>query len=556
MTMKTTELIWPVLGNEWEHLAVTESAKQWSDAQSDGARNVLAAMNQLVFPNNDSPTRYGMAPAGGYWGASGDTLPLPNGGGAYTDLSQPETNSPEVLYPRDAYRHMCAIESTLAQAVELCPQPTLVWLMNRSRRARGSGQFVYRAGHLNVQMPRDDWRLLCGQCFSTVLRAYVPFTTAVAVLLGSGAVGDEDDDTTFLCSQRLEAMETIFPTLSTTARRSLSLNLRGREETLSADPVRTRNHCIGGDTTLSPTHELRIALVQAASYALLRATPARAYPDLSLQAPLAAARRMNRDPCATVRLNDGRRLCAMDLAEAGLEAIDAVLAEDEHAAVALPDWSAYAQWLRQIITALRGKDLAASGVEWAAKMMAFEGLPNETAHELDVLWHQVEPALFAEGGEHLARECGHGPAYTAEELATTLVTPPAETRAYLRSHIVQHCIADGERVEMCDWDGLNLPGLSKRISLPNAEDCNQTELGQLEGLSLNEILAGPAEKRQRHLAYNDRYRTQHHSRLGVAGVARPSGSRIGASADQPPSYPVEVYGGEEYFWWKPTPSAE
>jgi hypothetical protein len=542
--MKQQPLVLPIIGNEWEHLAVTRTRQRWPDPQSQGARHVLQELNRLVFPSDTAPTTHGVGPPGGYWGASADLLPLPNGGAVYIDLEQPEVTSPETLDPREAYLHLCATEYLVAQAAAQCAEETFVWLMNRSRKPRNQG-FVYRAGHINVQVPRDYWTLLTDECFATVLRVYVPFLTAAAVLLGSGAVGDDYDDEAFLCGQRLEAVETIFPSHETTCQRTMSLNLRGNRETLNADTTRTRNHCIGPhDTTVSPTQELRIALVQAATYALLRPLPARPHPDLSLRQPLLAAATMNRDPWQPVPLNDGRALSALDLAEAGLEVIADVLSDDEHAATALPRWRYYDSWLRHTVDALRRHELLDSGAEWAAKRVTFEEADNQTARELDVLWHQIESALFEPDGQHLARALGHAPSFTPGELQAALAAPPAATRAYLRGHVTQRCIAEDERLQMCDWDGLNLPRRRSRLALPTPEDCSHERLGDLAGLSLDEILAGPAEPYRSELSYAHRYRTQHHVRHGGKVVSAPTVHNAGAAGAGHGMYPMLTDGYE------------
>jgi len=542
--MTNETLVLPIIGNEWEHLAVTKTKQRWPDPQSQGARHVLQALNRIVFARSDTPTSHGVGTPGGYWGASADVLPLPDGSAVYIDLDQPETTSAETLDPHEAYLHLCATEYVLAQAAAECPEETLVWLMNRSRKPHGNG-YVYRAGHINVQISRDDWRMLTDECFSTVLRAYVPFVTAAAIILGSGAVGDDYDEAAFLCGQRVEAMDTIFPSHETTCNRTMSLNLRGNRDTLNDDKSRTRNHCIGPhDSTVSPTQELRIALVQAATYTLLRPMPARPYPDLSLRQPLLAAATMNRDPWRPVPLNDGRQLNALDLAEAGLEIIAGVLADDEHAAQALPHWERYDTWLRQVVEALRRRELFESGAEWAAKQVTFEAADNQTARELDVLWHQIEPALFLPEGEHIARALGQAPPFTTEELEAAFVTPPTQTRAYLRGHIIQRCIEDSERIQMCDWDGLNLPKRNVRLALPTPEDGSREKVGDLEGLSLDEILDGPAEPYSSALSYTHRYRTQHHVRTGGKIVSAPTADQPARAGGGHGMYPMLADGTE------------
>ncbi len=523
--METRSSVLPVIGVECEHLAKSTNVRGLHQSQTVGAKIVLRALNELVF--QDSRATYGLYQPYSYWGAAESSLPFQNGGAAYIDLDQPETNTPEVLSPAAAYLHMCAVEHVTALAVRPRGQKVCMWLMNRSRDGRRG--FVYRAGHINIQMRRSDFALMSKESFGTTLRAYVPFLTAVGVLLGSGAVGDEDDDDAFLCCQRCESVEKLFPTYHTTMQRSLTLNLRGLSEALTSDETAIRNHVIGPhDTTLSPTQELRIALVQAATYALLRPGPEKPYPDLTLRLPILATHIWNRDPWKCLDLVDGGKVSAIDVAEIGAAWIDEFVAGDEAAAEALPDWPQYSKWLAQIIDALRRRDLEASGVEWAAKQIAFDGLDSELRADLDTLWHEVTLELFAEGGSHIARDCGHVPPFSEAELREALLAPPTDTRAYIRGHIIQQSLVEDERVEMRNWNGINLPDRRVRVKLSTPESCSLSELGPLEGMTLDEILDGPAEPYVTTLSYGHRYRKQHHTRSATAVSTVQPGANQGA----------------------------
>ncbi len=514
MNVELEGLIRPTIGVELEHLAKSTPGVGWRDAQVSGVEAAIKAANQYVYPNHTPAPTHGISPAWNYYGASPDLCCLPSGGACYDDLSQVEVCTPCTLAPADAYRHMSAQEYVVARAIaEHAEDPVYLWLMNRSRKPHGRG-FVYRAGHVNIAMSRVDLTLMTEEAFGQTLRAYVPFMIAAGVLLGSGAVGDENSDEVFLCSQRLEGASTIFPTAATTTNRTLSLNLRGFAESLSEDAAAIRNHVIGPqDLTLSPTSELRIALIQAATYALLRAHPPVPYADLSLARPMEAAFAWNRDPWEPQLLETGEQVTAMDMADRGCETIAAILAEDPYAATAIPDWDKYAAWLARVTSALRDHDLKGSGVEWAAKRIAFADTAEpEDAVNLDILWHEVTPELFAEEGLHIARDCGHAPPFTTEALEQTFITPPEDTRAYLRGHIVQRCIETGETVMMTNWDGLNLKDRRLRVDLPQPEACSKADLGPL----LDQILVA-AQPYTESLTYQHRSRVQHHS-LGTQMV--------------------------------------
>jgi len=165
------------------------------------------------------------------------------------------------------------------------------------------------------------------------------------------------------------------------------------------EPAAIRNHVIGPqDSTVAPIEELRLFLTQAVSYLFLRTDLP--LPDLTLAHPLQAGVIWNQDPWSEVALANGRRMNALDMAEASLEGMAGVLGRLGTADWALPGWSGYADWYTHIIDLLRRLEFeaAAGHLEWVAKSLAFDGLEPEIARDVEVLYHEITPDLFVEAG--------------------------------------------------------------------------------------------------------------------------------------------------------------
>lgn len=514
----------PTIGKENEHVCRDARIPHADLSQRRGAEAAQTALCELLYPNQSRPPTYGLyrnLHADSQWNggescAAAETLaPLFDGSAAYLDLLQLELSSAECLRADELYRHIVATEYLAARAVATADLPVHILLMNRSLNAAGNGH-VYRAGHINVMVRRRFFSEMAGESFGLLLRSYVPALLAAGVLLGSGCVTDEADEDVepgkVLCSQRLCAQSCTYPSFETTRSRSFTLNLRGLAEPLAdsrIEPVAIRNHVIGPqDSTVAPIEELRLFLTQAASYLFLRTDLP--LPDLTLAHPLQAGAVWNQDPWAEVALANGRRMNALDVAEASLEGMAGVLERLGTADWALPGWSGYAGWYTQVIDLLRRLEFeaAAGHLEWVAKSLAFDGLDPETARDVEVLYHAITPDLFVEGGEHLARDLGLAPAFSEDELLSTLITPPEDTRAYLRGHLARAASEAGEEIDMVGWDAISLRHRRVTLCMPQAETCTRAELPDLSGMNLEEILQAAADFT---VPYTyGRHRTQHH----------------------------------------------
>lgn len=517
----------PTIGKENEHVCRDTRVVRADLSQRRGAEAALTALCDRLYPNQSRPPVYGMyrnlyedSCGSGYCAAAGESLaPVCDGSAAYLDLSQLELSSAECLGVQELYRHILATEYLAACAVDEAELPVCMFLMNRSRTAEGTGH-VYRAGHINVMVRRNFFSEMAGESFGLLMRAYTPALLAAGVLLGSGCVADEGDEDVepgkVLCSQRLCAQSCIYPSFETTRSRSFTLNLRGFAEPLADSriaPVAVRNHVIGPqDSTVAPVEELRLFLTQAASYLLLRTDLP--LPDLTLAHPLQAGALWNQDPWAPVALANGGMMNALDMAEAALQGMAELLEALGTGDWALPGWQRYVAWYTRIIDLLRKLDLAgaAEHLEWLAKHLAFEGLDPETAQNVDVLYHEITPELFREGGDHVARDLGLAPRLTEDDLTEVLCTPPDDTRAYLRGHLARAASDAGEEIEMTGWDAVSFRHRRVTVCMPQAEMCRRADLGLLEGLELSEILDAAGEFT---VPYTyGRRRTQHHQISG------------------------------------------
>ncbi len=523
----------PSIGKENEHVCRDARIPGADLSQRRGAEAAQTALCELLYPNQSRPPIYGLYRNlyEGSWGdcggsyAAGETLaPLFDGSAAYLDLFQLELSSAECLRADELYRRIVATEYLAARAVATAELPVHTFLMNRSLNGDGNGH-VYRAGHINVMVRRAFFSEMAGESFGMLLRAYVPALLAAGVLLGSGCVADEADEDMepgkVLCSQRLCAQSCVYPSFETTRSRSFTLNLRGLAEPMSdsrIEPAAIRNHVIGPqDSTVAPIEELRLFLTQAVSYLFLRTDLP--LPDLTLAHPLQAGVIWNQDPWSEVALANGRRMNALDMAEASLEGMAGVLGRLGTADWALPGWSGYADWYTHIIDLLRRLEFeaAAGHLEWVAKSLAFDGLEPEIARDVEVLYHEITPDLFVEGGEHLARDLGLAPPFSEEELLSTLTTPPEDTRAYLRGHLARAASEAGEEIEMVGWDAVSFRHRRVTVCMPQAEMCTRADLPDLSGMDLDEILQAAADFTVPY-TFGQR-RTQHHQIRGGTAKA-------------------------------------
>src|SRR5690625_641758 len=163
--------------------------------------------------------------------------------------------------------------------------------------------------------------------FDQVTRTMIPFLASRQVLVGAGRVGigTRGDQPGFQLSSRADFMEAGVG-LETTLNRPI---VNTRDEPHS-DPTRFRRlHVIIGDANLleeSTFLKLGTTSLLLAALEAEHRTGTAILPDLRLADPVGAVRAISHDPSlrTTVELVDGRRLTAVEIQRALLEALTAV----------------------------------------------------------------------------------------------------------------------------------------------------------------------------------------------------------------------------------------
>ncbi|AXK45141.1 depupylase/deamidase Dop [Brachybacterium saurashtrense] len=376
---------------------------------------------------------------------------LRNGARWYVDHAHPEYSAPEVLRAREAVvadragEEIARRAMALLEAADGIPEAALY-------KNNTDGKGASYGTHENYLVDR-------AVPFERVVAALLPFLATRPVIVGAGRVGrgTRGQEPGFQLSSRADFMEAEVG-LETTLNRPL-VNTRDEPH---ADPARFRRlHVIAGDANLlEESTFLKLgttSLVLAALEAEQRTGQA-LLPDLRLVDPVAAVRALSHDPTlrTTVELADGRRLTALQIQRAHLEALAAAAdADDEETAEVLRRW-------QEILDLLEEDPMrAADRVEWVAKLALLERY--RTRHGLDwadprlamvdLQYSDLRPGrgLFAK-----LRAAGAVPALVAqEEVDEAVLTAPRSTRAHLRGGLIA---AHRAHVPSAGWDAITLTG--------------------------------------------------------------------------------------------------
>ncbi|EYR64627.1 Pup deamidase/depupylase [Actinotalea ferrariae CF5-4] len=396
------------------------------------------------------------------------TTILSNGARFYVDHAHPEYSSPEVTGPRAGVVWDKAGEEVALRAVRaLASTPGLPDVVLYKNNVDGKGASY--GTHENYLVDR-------AVRFDVLAAALIPFLVTRQVFTGAGRVGlgQAGQAAGFQISQRADYIEAEVG-LETTLRRPI-VNTRDEPH---ADRTRWRRlHLIIGDATLLEVSTwLRLGTTSAVLWLVEQA---RTRPDLlaavgalALADPVAEVREVSRDLSLTHRLTleDGRRLTALEVQRAYLDAVRAAMSaevgtepDDETAAV-------LARWDSVLSRLAEDPVLCAREVEWVAKLRLLEGMrrrdhlawDNPRLAAMDIQWSDVRPErglyhrlLAADAVERLV-----DPA----EVAAAVAEPPADTRAYFRGTVVRRY---GAQVRAASWDSvvLDVPGLPTLQRIP------------------------------------------------------------------------------------------
>jgi len=374
---------------------------------------------------------------------------LTNGARLYVDHAHPEYSGPEVTSAMDVVRWDRAGDAVMAIAAQRASQS-----LGRSVRLyknNTDGKGASYGTHENYLLDRST-------PFDRVVTQFTAFLVSRQVVTGAGrvGVGQASQQAGFQISQRADFFEAEVG-LETTLNRPI-INTRDEPH---ADATRHRRlHVITGDANLSETSTY--LKVGTASWVLRVIEAGELGSDLRLDGPVTAMRSVSHDlTCrGLLTLLDGRRLTAVDLQEAYLEAcrvhlerIGGELGEPETAEAK----DVFTRW-QECLDALRSDPFVlADQLDWVAKLKLMEsyrardglGWDAPKLALVDLQYADVDPrrglhaALVAKGRMRTL--------VTPEDVERARTSPPEDTRAFFRGRVMDKF---GSAVVAASWDSV------------------------------------------------------------------------------------------------------
>jgi proteasome accessory factor A len=395
-------------------------------------------------------------------------LILTNGARLYVDHAHPEFSSPEVTNPRDAVLWDRAGMEIMADAAEAATAagPFTIQLYKNNTDNKGASYGC----HENYLMRRST-------PFADIVRDLTPFFVTRQVYSGAGRVGrgQEGREPGFQLSQRADFFE-VEVGLETTLKRPI-INTRDEPH---ADPERHRRlHVIVGDANLA---EAATYLKMGSTALVLSLIEAGALSDSFVLAdPVREIHAVSHDPTLQHRLTlrDGRRLTALEIQRAYLEAAADLAAQQATAGIDSQTADVLARWDRVLVDLAEDPRLAADRVDWAAKLALLEGYRRRDGlawdsarlELVDLQYADIRPArglaLRLEASGRLERLT------TPAEVAHAREYPPNDTRAYFRGECLRRY---GDAVAAASWDSIifDIPGHDALQRVPTLEPVRGT----------------------------------------------------------------------------------
>lgn len=395
-------------------------------------------------------------------------LILTNGARLYVDHAHPEFSSPEVTNPRDAVLWDRAGMEIMADAAEAATAagPFTIQLYKNNTDNKGASYGC----HENYLMRRST-------PFADIVRDLTPFFVTRQVYSGAGRVGrgQEGREPGFQLSQRADFFE-VEVGLETTLKRPI-INTRDEPH---ADPERHRRlHVIVGDANLA---EAATYLKMGSTALVLSLIEAGALSDSFVLAdPVREIHAVSHDPTLQHRLTlrDGRRLTALEIQRAYLEAAADLAAQQATAGIDAQTADVLARWDRVLVDLAEDPRLAADRVDWAAKLALLEGYRRRDGlawdsarlELVDLQYADIRPArglaLRLEASGRLERLT------TPAEVAHAREYPPNDTRAYFRGECLRRY---GDAVAAASWDSIifDIPGHDALQRVPTLEPVRGT----------------------------------------------------------------------------------
>lgn len=376
---------------------------------------------------------------------------LPSGARFYVDHAHPEYSSPEVTNAMDAVIWDKAGETVMQRAAEAATAagygeqqlhaPIKVYKNNVDGKGASYG------AHENYLYSRHT-------DIDAVHTGLMPFFVTRQVFTGSGRVGlgMKGETPGYQLSQRADYIETTI-SLETTLNRGI-INTRD-EPHAPADDWR-RLHVIIGDANLS---EYSTFLKVGTTSLVLDAIEAGVdFSHLELEDPVGDVARVSRDLTCTqlLRLADRRtELTAIEIQREYLKAITA--AEGTNGlSFSDTDRQVLALWEEILSDLERDPASTADRLDWSAKLALLEGYrargldwSDPRMALIDLQYSDCDPAKSLY--QALVRRGRIRTLVDPQAVAAALDTPPADTRAYLRGHLVSRFSRD---IVAANWDNV------------------------------------------------------------------------------------------------------
>ncbi|KGM14360.1 depupylase/deamidase Dop [Cellulomonas bogoriensis] len=404
---------------------------------------------------------------------------LTNGARLYVDHAHPEFSTPEVTNPRDAVLWDRAGEQVMLRAVRaLAQNPAMpdVVLYKNNVDGKGASYGMHENYLVDRQVP-----------FVDLVALLTPFLVTRQVFTGAGRVGrgPTGQGAGFQLSQRADYIEAEVG-LETTLRRPI-VNTRD-EPHADRDRWRRLHVIIGDATSLEVATFLRVGttslVLWLAEHAGRHPEAVQSLVDLRLADPVSAVQQVSRDLTLAEPLDlaDGRRLTALEIQQAYLEAVGAALGAD----IDVASREVLDRWDSVLARLAVDPTSCAREVEWVAKLRVLEGMrrrddlrwDHPRLAAMDIQWSDVRPErgiyqrLRAAGAVELLVD--------DQDVARAVVEPPEDTRAYFRGTVVARF---GSAVRAASWDSvvLDVPELPtlRRVPLRDPWRGSRAHVGAL-----------------------------------------------------------------------------
>ena len=400
---------------------------------------------------------------------------LRNGARFYVDHAHPEYSSPEVTSPRDAVlwdkageriMHQAGVDSAATEGNETV----------RLYKNNVDGKGASYGTHENYLVRRDI-------DFDVIAENIAPHFVTRQVFTGSGRVGigQFGERAGFQLSQRADYIE-VFSGLETTLRRGI---INTRDEPHADDDKWRRLHVIIGDANLA---ELATYLKIGTTSLVLNAIEGGIrFDDLQALDPPQAVQTISHDISLAreIHLADGRSMTALAQQREILRRVTEFCRDHT-----VPEWSAdvLAEW-SDILDRLAEDPMGcADCLDWPAKLALLDGLRTRDGLEwdspklaaLDIQYSDIDPdrGLY----NRLAARGRIRRLLTDEEIEAAALTPPTDTRAWLRGQAISRL---GEHVFAAGWDQLTIvdsDGEPRYVEMPDPYAGNKTEVDDREHL--------------------------------------------------------------------------